>query len=154
MSILVDQMFHKRLTGCFRMQTSQRMELADPLPAVSKPICVSCESAVAVSSLAQSTNPHEPARRFAAIDARKAPLRLRLVHLGLAAAAADAAAQGGTDDAKDNSGPTVGAQVHNDEAEGIAQRRNVLRFHRVDAKCNRQLDPTTSGSNHNCVLWI
>ena len=75
------------------------------------------------------------------------------VHLGLAAAAADAAAQGGTDDAKDNSGPTPGAQVHNDEADGIAQRRNVLRLHRVDAKYNRQQGPTTSGSNHNCVLW-
>lgn len=57
------------------------------------------------------------------------------VHLGLAAAAANAAPQGSTYDAQDDSGPTPGTQVHNDEADSIAKCSNILRLYRLrDAK--------------------
>ena len=57
------------------------------------------------------------------------------VHLGLAAAAANAAPQGSTYDAQDDSGPTPGTQVHNDEADSIAKCSNILRLYKLrDAK--------------------
>ena len=57
------------------------------------------------------------------------------VHLGFAAAAANAAPQGSTYNAQDDSGPTPGTQVHNDEADSIAKCPNILRLYKLrDAK--------------------